>query len=227
MTHDQQTSLWYLRSCSMFDLCSESELEQIGGMARVHSAIRDSQISLDQVGSHVYFIKSGFMKIVRVLPDGNEVVADLLGPGEFFGRIEDVSGADIAPFTEEYAVAIDEVMVCLFDRPTFERALMEFPSLNKSLLAHVADRVEYISTRLVDMAFRSANERFDGFLSRMAQRYGIRNGDSTRIPIRLTHSELGMLTGLSRQTVVRLVGDYRRMGRLEMTSTEIILNHNS
>lgn len=224
MTDDRQTSLWYLRSCSMFDLCSDSELEQIGGMARIHSAIRDSQISLDEIGSHVYFIKSGFMKIVRVLPDGTEVVADLLGPGEFFGRIEEVSAAQSISKTEEYAVAIDEVMVCLFDRLTFERALIEFPSLNKSLLAHVADRVEYISTRLVDMAFRSANDRFEGFLTRMAERYGIRKGNSTRIPIRLSHSELGMLTGLSRQTVARLVGEYRRMGRLEVTSTEIILN---
>lgn len=220
--HDAN-SLWYLRSCSMFDLCSEGELEQIGNMARLHTAIRSAEITLDDVGSQVYFIKSGHMKLIRVLPDGTEVLVDLLGPGEFFGRIEGMPTLRPMAGSEEYAVAVDEVLVCLFDRQTFELILATIPSLQRNLLTHVADRVEYVSTRLVDMAFRTASERLENLLGMLAQRYGIRKGRVTRIPVRLSHSEIGMLTGLSRQTVARLVGELRRDGRLEITAADIIV----
>jgi len=67
---------------------------------------------------------------------------------------------------EEYASVIDKATICIFEKADFERALRGIPSMHHQVFAVMAERVERMSERLVDMHIRTAHERILGILLR-------------------------------------------------------------
>jgi len=145
-------------------MLSDSELMEISELVRLEIAVhKDVFSNTDDPESKVFFIKHGHVKIVQRVDEENEIIVDILGPGEFFGQ----TGSNVrvkSAHREEYASVIDKATICIFEKADFERALREIPSMHNHVLVIVAERVERVSERLADMLFRTARERILGFL---------------------------------------------------------------
>lgn len=205
-------------------MLSEDELMRISALVKLEIAVHKNVLSYtSDPDSKVFFIKSGHVKIVQEHDGDNELITDVLGPGEFFGPIVTALGGN-ASKRSEYASVIDEATICVFDRSDFERVLQEMPALQVHVLAFVSERAERVSERLADMVFRTARERIKGFLTRTGERFGeVRDGE-THIAIQLTHAEIALLTGTSRQTVASVLTELRREGFATVTQNMIIIH---
>lgn len=197
----------------------------MSSMVRFEIAIRKRVFSYSyEPDSKVFLIKQGHVKIMRRVNDEKETIVDILGSGEFFGPLSGGTDVRSSNSPEEYASVIDDAIICVFDRADFERALRDIPSMQHQVLALVAEKVERVTERLVDMAFLTARDRIFGFLQRVGSRFGKQVDGEVRVPIQLSHAEIGLLTGTSRQTVATILSDFRRSGIASVLQNEIIIH---
>ena len=94
-------------------------------------------------GNWAYLIQSGKIAIVKLRPDGSEVVLATLGPGRLFGEMALI---DDQPRMAT-ARALIETQLILIDRLTFNQKLAKTDPLMRELLQNFANNLRAITNR--------------------------------------------------------------------------------
>jgi energy-coupling factor transporter ATP-binding protein EcfA2 len=108
---------------------------------KVHFAAGETIIRKDTPGEMFYIITEGMAEVTLPRPSGLDVVADRLGPGQYFG--------EISLFTSKRTVAtvraIPEAPLqgLALDRPLFQRLLAESPEFQTAMQSMVSARLEH------------------------------------------------------------------------------------
>lgn len=167
------------------------------------------------VGSEekIYLLKEGKVKISRLTKDGNEVIQDLLRPGEIFGTLPLLEhGKEV---DTEYAQAATKTIVCIINRKDFERLVEMHPRLNQKLTRWYGLRMRRFEQRMNDLIFKDVKKRLTGFLVHYATDFGKSKNGIFEVKPLLTHEEIGLLVGAARQTVTSMLNRLRDDGLVE------------
>ena len=134
-------------------------------------------------------MKDGHVKISRVSEDGREMILDVLGPGEVFGELSIIEEGS----RNEFAEALDDILICTISKSDFEMMLMQNPNLNFQLAKRIGLRLRKFEEKLSDLAFKDVSKRIIGFLVRHAEEFGkIKQGIVT-VKSFLSHQEIAYL----------------------------------
>lgn len=158
-------------------------------------------------------LKSGRVKIYRVLPTGRRVTLFLFGPGDVFGFL---------PFMDEesypaYAEAIDEVEAEVMARSTFLRVLRSEPELAVTLIAVLGRRLRAAFDLIRSLSTPGAGVRVAGALVALCADASTRHGKvEIRLPV-TAHDFAGAL-GLAPETFSRALTSLVEDGILERTA---------
>jgi CRP/FNR family transcriptional regulator, cyclic AMP receptor protein len=214
-------TLWYLHRCSLFECLNEDQLTTLSAMVRLEVVVKSDHVAYDDPGHEViYLVKTGFMRILRLLDDGREVTIEVIGPGSLFGQI----GKSIADSnTREIAEALGEATVCVFRRESFERTLRTWPDLYHNIAVYDRQRHEQLRERLIDLAFRSVPSRIASILLRYASAYGEHHSDGIILNSSMTQQDVADLIGASRQTVTTELNQWREQGIIDFDRSRYIL----
>jgi CRP/FNR family cyclic AMP-dependent transcriptional regulator len=157
----------------------------------------------------LHLIDFGHVAIRLTTRLGDELVLDVLPPGETFGeqgvmRDGTMRGAS--------ALALDRVETLTLDRSTFVKMRDQKPSLLEFLLLVLSGRLRATNQQLVESRFLTAEDRLNLCLDRLASRFTDR-GDRD---IPLTQAQLASLLGVTRSTANRLLNDAQNAGLIEI-----------
>lgn len=143
----------------------------------------------------IFVLQEGFVKLGGYGPEGGEAVYDTLIAGDFCGNLKYLGGR--GGFAE-FARALLPTRAYTIDRRAFRRALLTDGALHEWFLPLLVRRWARAEQRLFRIASLSPADRLAALLNEC--------GEAT-VPVRelLTQSDLAALTGLSRQTVARLL----------------------
>lgn len=169
-------------------------------------------IAADQPGEAIYVISSGSVKVHVIRPDGSEVILAVLGPGEVVGEM---SLADSLRRSAD-VVTLQESVLLWMDRITFSSSLGETPALARNLAEVLSRRLRLTNAHLLSMAGLDVPGRVASQLLALAKEYGESTQEGTRIPMRLTQSDLAALVGASRVRVNQALGYFRERGLISM-----------
>ncbi len=174
-------------------------------VASHHFQADDTIMFTGESEGSLFLIRSGWVRLYRILQDDRTLVLGLLGPGEVF--TQDTSAAGVTPTT-----AADALTDCEVTEIPYERVgpvLAKSPQLSRKLLGALARRqaashdfIEQILTR--DTSIRLASVLLD---------LGRAVGESTesegilRITRSATHQALANMIGSNRVTVTRKLLD--------------------
>lgn len=159
----------------------------------------------------VFLVRSGTMRLGRILDAGGERTLDLAGPGELVGEGAVFGEAQRLGFAQ----AVGPARVSPLPAPIVEAALRRSPELAGALARLVAERARRLEARLVESACADCRRRLASVLLEVAGRFGVDEGRGRRVAVRLTHEELGRLIGAVRETVTPLLGELRREGLID------------
>ncbi len=148
----------------------------------------------DQLTS-IFIICAGTVKIGGYTPEGSEVVYDTAGPGEFFGNLKYLGNQG---GFQEFVRTLTEVEVELFDLVTFKHVFATQPSVHEWFARLMVQRWSRSEGRLFRIAALRPIERLRHVLREVSE------DDGTARQL-LTQSDLASLTGLTRQTVAKLL----------------------
>jgi CRP/FNR family transcriptional regulator len=203
-----------VESCRVLAGLPKRELTQLGYVLHERSIAAD--IALFAPGDRsdaIYFIKSGFVRLFRLTPDGREVALGIAGPGDIFGDaalLDNVRRSTIA-------ASITRLRVWSASSERFTSLLRSNPALAMRLTQEALRSREDLEARLAASTNASARSRLEYALLRFAESHGQRLASgAVRIPARLRHRDLASLAGIARETASNHISQLRRDGLLRI-----------
>lgn len=207
-----------IESCTILNALSQEEHETLEQGCFLAYAHRGESIWL--AGSPSDFsaiVATGFVKLTRTTPHGQEVAVDLLGPGQAFGLLIAIEGR---PFPLN-AVA---VTACWYLKiPT--RVLMPIyhgsSSFKDQIVHTIGPRLRQAHQMMSRLSSGTVEERIAAVLLILADNYGLHKGDRARLQVPLTRQEIGEMAGTTVETTIRVMSKWQKED-LVTTNRQII-----
>jgi len=211
--------IWCMAEVDIFADLSEVEMEAIAAAAPMKSyAAGELLYSPHQPVETLFILKKGRVRIFRVSPDGRALTTALVAPGTVFGDMV-LLGQQMH---DNFAEALDDVVVCIMSRADVHRFLLSDPRISARISEILGRRVAELERRLTDTVFKSVPERIAGTLCLLAaeqQKRPLGRG----VQVALTHEQLAALTGTSRETTTKVLGEYADRGLLRLGRGKITI----
>ena len=168
-----------------------------------HRYRRGDYVFLTQQQHQLYLLCQGQVKIGSYLPNGKAIIKDILGEGDLFGAV-----ASPAYRSNNFAqVAADDTQLIIFSSE-------ELPTLPEKVQAYLFRmmnrRIRRLEHQLESIAGRTVPYRVIDLLCRLAHERGTKVGMETLIRHGITHADIAMLIGTSRQTVSGILAKLRQ-----------------
>ncbi len=216
------SKLWHLKQINLFKGLTKSELEYLNETTKMQEIPPKRTIYfLDDPASTVYFLKKGKVKLVKVSPDGGEIILDVISAGEVFGELALIDDGS----REEMAMAIDDCLLCSIPKDKFIGIIENHSRLNLKLMKLIGFRLRKFSSRLENLIFRDARHRLFFLLQDLIEKYGEKSKNEILIECFLTHREIGGLIAAQRQTVTSLMNDLKSEGIIDFNRKKIIIRN--
>ncbi|MGH9557430.1 MAG: Crp/Fnr family transcriptional regulator [Terriglobales bacterium] len=168
-------------------------------------------------GHHVYFLRTGKVKIYQLSPLGREVILWFCFPGEIFGLAEVARGGGRVV----NAQACDRSEVMAVSQEQFKGFLENHPRTALLSLQVLSSRLRILGEMFVNLVSDDVNTRIAKLILRLSARYGTRVGKEIFLNIPLTHQEMADMVGTSRQTVTSTLSTLKKQGILSIDNHRI------
>lgn len=110
-------------------------------------------------------VQDGWLKAIRIGPDGREQVLNFLGPGEVFNAVG-VFARDTNPAS---VIALERSTIWVVQRDTMRRLLDNHPRLAHAIIQDLAERVSHLIQLVEDLSLRTVEARLARLLLEQAQ----------------------------------------------------------
>ncbi len=175
-----------------------------------------------QSPSQIFILCQGRAKLSTTSRDGKTLIVRIAEAGEVLGLHAVITGGP-------YELTVETMQPSQLDfvgRDDMLRFLKVHPDASLRAVQHLARDCSdsYGVVRTIGLS-HSVSERFARFLLETAAAGKLSNG-SVRVRLAMTHEEISQLVGTSRETITRLMSEFRRNDMAELKgSTLIIHNH--
>jgi len=170
----------------------------------------------------IFILCQGRAKLSTTSRDGKTLIVRVAEPGEVLGLHAVITGGP-------YELTVETMQPCQLNyvgREDMLRFLKEHPDACLHAIQHLArdSSDAYGVVRAIGLS-HSVSERFARFLLDTAADGEIKNG-TVHVRLAMTHEEISQLVGTSRETITRLLTEFRKNSMAELRgSTLIIHNH--
>jgi CRP-like cAMP-binding protein len=164
----------------------------------------------------VHLIAKGRFDIRITAPHGDVVSLAIRGPGETFGELAVVTGAE----RSATVTALEAGETLVLRGSELRRLAREHPSVDEVLVRVLAEHVGLLSERLVEAYTVDAETR----VARRVLELGRVYGGAPPVVIPLIQEDLAALAGTSRATVNRVLRDAETRGLVELGRGRTVLH---
>jgi CRP/FNR family transcriptional regulator, cyclic AMP receptor protein len=154
----------------------------------------------------ILYIQTGGVKLSVTSKTGKEVVAGMLGPGDFFG--EGCLAGELSRTCS--AAAMTPTRILSLGKSQMARLLRTQPAMSDRFIAHLLGRNTRIEEDLIDQLFNSSEKRLARALLLLA-RYGS-EGTPARVLPTLSQETLAEMIGSTRSRVNFFLNKFKKLG---------------
>lgn len=213
-------ALWYFESVNLYKILCPHKVKRMSETHLFLDFKRDQFIYLpDETASHIYMIAKGRVKIGHYLENGDEVISAILTEGEIFGELA-MAGEDKR---RDFARAMDNATICPLTTAQLKDLMYDNKELSFKILKLIGLRIMKLERKLELLVFKDARTRVVEFLKDTAAWKGVKVGFETMIPTKLTHKDIGSLTGTSRQTVTTILNELKEKNLINFNRKQILI----
>jgi CRP/FNR family transcriptional regulator, cyclic AMP receptor protein len=169
-------------------------------------------------GDTLHLIAKGRVAVAVATPLGDTTTLTVLGAGQFFGELALVGSQPVRTAT---VTALEPTQTLALRQQQFDELRRDHPTIDRFLVAVLAEQVKRLSTQLLEALFVDAETRVLRRLLDLAQEYG-QGRPGTIIP--LTQEDIATMAGTTRPTTNRALRDAEAAGaiRTARAKTEIV-----
>jgi CRP/FNR family transcriptional regulator len=209
-----------VKKVPFFACLSDAEFDELRDILIEKTFLRNKVIFLeDDTQNYMYVVLSGRVKVVRIMPNGKEHILAVHTPGDFFGEMALLDGKT-SPAT---VIAADDADIAIISKKDFDGFLMKKNRVLKEMVLVLCSRLRHAWMMQNMIGITSAEERIKTLLKVMAEQHGVKDKRGYLISLRLTHQDIADYTGLSRETVSRILGKFLKDGKIEIANKHNIV----
>lgn len=209
-----------LKNIHLFAGLSDEQLAEIAGLMRERKYRKGHIIFMEgEPGEAVYFLKSGRVKIFKQDEEGREQILHYISPGEVFAEVVLFDGGEYPACAE----VVEDAQVGFIRNQDLNALLLQKPSIALSLLKIMARRLRTSQRQIMELALKDTTRRLASLLLELAREHGIPEEGGLRINVHFTHQELANMIGTTRETVNRILSEFRRDKAISATRQGIIV----
>jgi CRP-like cAMP-binding protein len=158
--------------------------------------------------TRLYVVAVGKVKLLQHTLSGQDVLLDILTPGEFFGSLS-VLGDETYPDT---ALAQTRACILAIAATDFQAILKRYPSVTVTALETVARRLKAAHEMIRQLSAHSVEHRIAAALLKLAEKLGEPRPEGLLIQMPLSRQELAEMTGTSVETASRVMSQFQKEG---------------
>lgn len=155
-----------------------------------------------------YLLLDGFIRVVRTTPEGEQVIALHIPPGELFG-IAPAIHRDTYPAT---AVAAAESLALGWPVRLWAEFGAKYAGFASETYRTLGARLGEFQARVTELATQAVERRVASALLRMVSQSGRKTEDGIEIAFPVTRADIAEMTGTTLHTVSRLLSAWEREG---------------
>ena len=217
--HDQ---MLIIRRNDFLDKLTPDNYEALNILHNYIIADKDAYIYFDaQFLNKLYFVKEGFVKIGNVDEEGNELIKEILQPGDVFGQFMLERNNMNGEFAQAHKC---ETVLCAFTLQDFEKLLALRPDMGIIFSRKIGQKLKRVENRLLNLLQKDVRTRLLYFFWTLVQQNEQPEGRSVKLINYLTHEDIARLTGTSRQTVTTLINQFTDEGLMVVDRKTILIH---
>ena len=172
--------------------------------------LRGQEIFTPGIGQGmVYIVRSGCVRLYKVLPDGRSINLGLLGPNTIFAQEDTADGIASGSIAE----ALVDSSVSVVESDSLSTLIAESPDLAAAVVAGMTRRLTELQTLVEHLLVRDTAVRLATTLISLSSRFGRPTADGMiAIALPLTHQGLANMIGSNRVTVTRKLLELQEEG---------------
>lgn len=211
------STLLLIRGFDIFEHITDSEYEELALKHNFIEAQKGEFIYFPhEHHNKLFFAKEGYIKLGYVNDDGDEVITEIIQPGEVFGQftLEKNNNRD------EFAQACKtNVSLCAFNITDFMELLKTKPQMALSFSGMLGEKLKKVETRIATLLNKDVKSRLINLLLQLGAEV-----DNRSVADRfLTHEDIARLIGSTRQTVTTMLNELEQGQLLQINKQQIII----
>jgi CRP-like cAMP-binding protein len=173
----------------------------------------------EQNAQFLYLLISGQVSLQLISLAGRALTLRVVEGGQIFGHSVLTRDATY----DTYAEVIQPARVIAVPRQGLLQALADSPAIGTQLLDTLSHYRQTVSNRLEEVTFKSVPARLASLLLEMSEMMGYTSEhEPSRLP-RRTHQQLAEMTNTYRETVTKVINQFRAARLLDIDRTGITL----
>ena len=161
----------------------------------------------------------GRVRVVKLTPNGQQVVVRFITPGEICG----VAAAIGRPTYPATASAVVDSIALLWPSAAWPGLVGKYPSLAAHTLQTVGERLQDAHTRVVEMSTEQVERRVARALLRLAKQAGRKGASGIEIDFPISRQDVAEMTGTTLHTVSRILSAWEQRGWVEGGRQRIVI----
>jgi len=157
-----------------------------------------------------YMLVEGRLKIVQTSPEGQQIIAHWVAPGQFFG-LAVALGRDDYPGT---AVAVTGSTVLAWPVAAWEKLASAHPAVAEAALRTIGGHLQDAFARLREVTAARVEQRIARALLRLVRQSGRRTELGVQIEFPITRQDIAEMTSTTLYTVSRTLSAWEQAGVL-------------
>jgi CRP-like cAMP-binding protein len=124
---------------------------------------------------------------------------------------------------DSFAEAMEKSVLYTLNKRDVQDVLLSDPRVSRRLLELVSHRLEDTEKKLAEFAFKNVPQRLASLLLQLAHGAPRANDGGVSLPVRYTHQQLAEMIGTYRETVTKVLNDFRQQGWIRIDHGRILL----
>lgn len=204
--------LWCMSEVDIFCDLSDTEMDAMAQAAPMRTYTTGALVyTPHQPLETLFILKKGRIRIFRVSPDGRALTTAIIDPGTIFGEMVIVG----QQMHDNFAEALDDVVVCVMTKTDVRRLLLGDPRISARISETLGRRIGELEQKFSDAVFKSVPERIAGALVTLSSATSGRPL-GRGVQVRLTHEQLAALAATSRETTTKILGELADQGLITL-----------
>ena len=162
----------------------------------------------------LYILGSGRVRIFRLSESGKEQLLRIMKPGDFMGELALFSES----IHEEFAEAMEPTEMCILKRDSFQKILMEYPTVSLRMLSEFSRRLEESEKKTARIAAETVETRIALYLLDLYSE----SGEKSRVALPMSKKDLASYLGTTPETISRRLADMEDSGLIRQHTNKSI-----
>lgn len=196
----------------IFSHLNLDEQNEISMLATVRKLSKGEVLyNMGDVGSSLFVVHKGKIKISRHNEEGNEQVIRILNSGDFLGE----ELLFLNTHTENFAVAIDDSAICVLEGTKLKKHILDKPQIGIRIISELSQRLSETESKLESYNLDLTEKRIVTSILELSL-------DSHQLKLPYSKADWASMLGMTPETLSRKLAKLKNQNLIELDGQRVI-----